>query len=103
MFLVPFIAHSKMRAFITHGGYNGFLEAAFAGVPLVSLPLFGDQFGNTRRMERHGIGVGLEKKELSERTITAALKKVLQDQRLAQFVSIHLSHEVSSTQGWAGL
>ncbi len=78
---LSFLVHPKMRAFITHGGYNSYQEAAYAGIPLVSMPLFGDQYGNTRRVERHGIGVGLEKLDLSEETITEALKKVLTDQR----------------------
>ncbi len=70
-----------MHAFITHGGYNSFQEAAYAGIPLVSMPLFSDQYGITRRMEGHGIGVGLDKLKLSEKSITEALRKVLKCQR----------------------
>uniref|UniRef100_A0A3Q4I9N1 UDP-glucuronosyltransferase n=1 Tax=Neolamprologus brichardi TaxID=32507 RepID=A0A3Q4I9N1_NEOBR len=44
------LGHPKTRAFVTHGGTNGLYEAVFHGVPLVGLPVFGDQSYNLNRM-----------------------------------------------------
>ncbi|OBS67815.1 hypothetical protein A6R68_03644, partial [Neotoma lepida] len=40
------LGHPKTRAFITHGGTNGIYEAIYHGIPVVGIPLFGDQFDN---------------------------------------------------------
>ncbi|XP_066286516.1 UDP-glucuronosyltransferase 2C1-like [Branchiostoma lanceolatum] len=54
------LAHSKTRAFITHAGSNGLYEALHHGVPMVCLPLFGDQPANAARMVARGLGVKLD-------------------------------------------
>ncbi|PAV89953.1 hypothetical protein WR25_10536 isoform B [Diploscapter pachys] len=37
------LKHPRIRAFITHSGYNGMVEAALAGIPLVTIPFMFDQ------------------------------------------------------------
>jgi len=44
---------------------------------MLALPIFGDQLGNVRRAERHGIAVGLKKSEMSTETVYQGLKTVL--------------------------
>ena len=36
----------RLKAFITHGGYNSLYESARAGVPIMTMPFFWDQFKN---------------------------------------------------------
>lgn len=73
--------HPKIRAFISHGGYNSFQEAAFAGVPILSVPLFADQYANMRKVEKHGIGLGMDKLKITEDYVTQKLKTLLEDDR----------------------
>ena len=51
--------HPKTRAFITHSGSHGIYEGICNGVPMVMMPLFGDQMDNAKRMETRGAGVTL--------------------------------------------
>ncbi|XP_066286542.1 UDP-glucuronosyltransferase 2C1-like [Branchiostoma lanceolatum] len=54
------LAHPKTRAFVAHAGSNGMYEALHHGVPMVCLPLFGDQPANAARVVARGLGVKLD-------------------------------------------
>lgn len=70
-----------MKLFITHGGYNSLLETAKAGIPMILLPLFSDQYANAHRAVRHGLGLMLDKLELNSHKIIETIEKVLGDDR----------------------
>jgi len=78
------LAHPKIKAAIIHGGYNSITETTYMGVPVVVLPLFGDQHGNAVRITRHNIGVRLDRDNLNEQAVHDALKKVLYDQSIQE-------------------
>lgn len=44
-------------AFITHGGANSMMESINAGVPMLVLPYFADQYENGRTVTREGLGM----------------------------------------------
>ncbi|XP_026314402.1 UDP-glucuronosyltransferase 1-7C-like [Hyposmocoma kahamanoa] len=48
------LAHPNIRLFITHGGALSTFEAIHYGVPLLAVPVFGDQPVNARRAEQAG-------------------------------------------------
>jgi hypothetical protein len=48
------LGHPKVRAFMTHGGRNSLEESAYHGVPIVGVPLFGDQHDNLVRAVKRG-------------------------------------------------
>ncbi|KAJ1365479.1 hypothetical protein KIN20_025792 [Parelaphostrongylus tenuis] len=78
------LAHPKTMAFISHGGFNSLQEAIVAGVPLVTLPLFGDQPRNAKLAERHGIAVNLRKDNITVEAIVNALQKLFSDKRYTE-------------------
>ncbi|KAJ8352388.1 hypothetical protein SKAU_G00238640 [Synaphobranchus kaupii] len=73
------LGHPKARAFITHGGTHGIYEAICNGVPLVMLPLFGDQSDNVHRMVYRGVGEALDIFTVTTAKLLKALNKVIND------------------------
>ncbi|VVD01238.1 unnamed protein product [Leptidea sinapis] len=54
-------------------------EAINAGVPLIGIPVLGDQWYNVEKYARHGIGIKLDMDTLNEEQFKAAVDKVLTD------------------------
>ncbi len=50
------LAHSKLVLFVSHCGIRGTYEAMFNGVPMVCLPVLGDQNQNARNVAMKGYG-----------------------------------------------
>uniref|UniRef100_A0A8C8UBA6 UDP-glucuronosyltransferase n=1 Tax=Peromyscus maniculatus bairdii TaxID=230844 RepID=A0A8C8UBA6_PERMB len=73
------LGHPKARAFITHSGSHGIYEGICNGVPMVMMPLFGDQMDNAKRMETRGAGVSLNVLEMTADDLENALKAVIND------------------------
>ncbi|KAL1274279.1 hypothetical protein QQF64_027093 [Cirrhinus molitorella] len=70
------LGHPKTRAFITHGGASGLYEAIYHGVPMVGLPLFGDQPDNLLHMKTKGAAV-LDFYTTDSKELVDALKTVV--------------------------
>ncbi|KAI1704910.1 UDP-glucoronosyl and UDP-glucosyl transferase domain-containing protein [Ditylenchus destructor] len=81
------LAHPRLVAFISHCGQNSLSEAAHFGVPLVGIPLFGDQVFNAALMRHKGIGEYVDIKMAEDpQVITDALEKVLNDPKYRENV-----------------
>lgn len=70
-----------MRVFVTHGGLLGTIEAVYAGVPMVGIPMFGDQPMNIRAIVDGKIGVSVDYKDISKGNILKAIRTVLDEPR----------------------
>uniref|UniRef100_A0A914WMV5 glucuronosyltransferase n=1 Tax=Plectus sambesii TaxID=2011161 RepID=A0A914WMV5_9BILA len=77
------LADERTKLFITHGGYNSLLESTKAGVPMVLIPLFVDQYGNAMRAVRLNIGVNVDKNTITAESFASAIDQVLNDQSFA--------------------
>ncbi|KAK1892591.1 UDP-glucuronosyltransferase 2A2 [Dissostichus eleginoides] len=73
------LGHSKTRAFITHGGTNGIYEAIYHGVPMVGLPLFGDQPENMVHMKAKGAALSVDLNFMKTEDLRDALRDVIKE------------------------
>lgn len=64
-------------AFVTHGGFNSVKEALGAGVPMVVLPIGGDQPYSAERCDQLGVGRALGPDERTPEAIGDAVRRVL--------------------------
>ena len=72
-----FIEHPNIKAFITHGGLMGTLESIAYGVPMVGVPLFGDQYRNVKSYVQKNLSVMLPLNQITERSLTMAITTIL--------------------------
>lgn len=69
---------------ITHAGLNTVLESLAEGVPLVCIPLGNDQPGVAARVAAKGAGVVVPRARLNAVRLRAAVRRVLEDERLRE-------------------
>ena len=74
------LAHNKTKVFITHCGNNALIEAISHGVPVLAMPVHGDQFQNAARLiYRLKMGHIYEFKHLQEDTFKQAVNNLLRN------------------------
>ncbi|XP_047118122.1 UDP-glycosyltransferase UGT5-like [Schistocerca piceifrons] len=82
--------HPNLHILITHGGLMGIQEAVMAGVPVLAVPLFADQYLNAERVAASGSGICLHFEDLTTQTLRAALDALVNDTRYREQAK-HLS------------
>ncbi|XP_052752720.1 UDP-glucosyltransferase 2-like isoform X2 [Galleria mellonella] len=80
------LRHPKVLLFITQGGLQSTDEAITAGVPLIGMPMLGDQWYNVEQYVRHGIGVRLDLEDLTEEKFYNAINTTINDKSYRQNV-----------------
>ncbi|KAF5270902.1 hypothetical protein FQR65_LT17760 [Abscondita terminalis] len=78
------LAHKNMKLFITHGGLLSTTEAVYNGVPMVGIPVFGDQAANVAESVSKGIAVTVPFLELSEEKLCSAISEVMNNSKYRQ-------------------
>ncbi|CAG9767342.1 unnamed protein product [Ceutorhynchus assimilis] len=71
------LAHPNVKLFITHGGLLSTSEAIYNGVPLLIMPLFGDQKTNAAQAVKNGYGLRLSFHTLTETDLSNAVQELL--------------------------
>lgn len=71
------LCHPNVKVFISHGGMLGTTEAIYCGVPVITIPFYGDQPLNGAAMEYRGIGVKIPYEDIDRTKIRRAIMKLL--------------------------
>ncbi|XP_075223753.1 UDP-glycosyltransferase UGT5-like isoform X2 [Lycorma delicatula] len=75
------LAHPNVVAFISHGGLLGTSEAVFCGVPILGIPMYGDQHTNVRAVEASGAAIYLAYNKLTKESFYNALTSLISDKK----------------------
>ena len=70
------LAHPNVKCYFGHGGLLGLSEGVFNGVPMILMPLYGDQYTNAIAAQARGAALLLEYEHLNERTLRHALDEL---------------------------
>ncbi|XP_045487122.1 uncharacterized protein LOC111000247 [Pieris rapae] len=71
------LAHPNLKFFITHGGQLSTTEAIHFGVPVIGIPIMGDQYVNMNSVSNKGFGITVKWSENSIISdLTAAIKEI---------------------------
>ena len=73
------LGHQNTKIFITHCGYNAQYDALYNAVPIIALPVYGDQPYNAVTMQSKGFGIKLDLVYLTENDLVSALGRILKN------------------------
>jgi glucuronosyltransferase len=88
------LAHPNIKLFITHGGLLGTTEAVVEGIPVLGIPVLGDQMMNMAKAVTQEYGLKVDLKELSEQKLTEALAELLANPKYSENVKALSKHYV---------
>ncbi|KAF7660924.1 hypothetical protein LDENG_00272700 [Lucifuga dentata] len=80
------LAHHGVRAFITHAGSHSLYEGLCHAVPMVMLPITGDQPDNAQRLASKGVGVVLDIFSITTESLLQGLNDVINNTRYKERV-----------------
>lgn len=71
------LGHLKVKAFISHGGLLGCIEAIQSGVPIVAIPFYNEQYINAKALELSGVAKIVNGDSFNKDDLINAIKSVL--------------------------
>lgn len=80
------LAHPNVKLFISHCGLGGITEAKYHAVPILGIPIFGDQFGNADQIVKEGWATVLPLTDINQETFSKTLDEALSNQSYAATV-----------------
>ncbi|KAJ8040052.1 UDP-glucuronosyltransferase 2A3 [Holothuria leucospilota] len=84
------LGHKKTRLLIFQAGNNGVYEAIYHAVPLLVMPLLGDQVDVAQRVVERGIGLKIDITTVTSQSVTKNIKTILTNPKYRNNVK-HLS------------
>ncbi|XP_066263070.1 UDP-glycosyltransferase UGT5-like isoform X2 [Euwallacea similis] len=84
------LAHKNIKLFITHGGLLSTTETVYHGVPILALPVFGDQDANADRAVYNGYGLklGFNDPAFNEANFEKAINELLTNPKYRENVQL---------------
>lgn len=80
------LSHPNVVLFISHCGKGGLSEAKYHGVPVLGIPIFGDQQSNVQIAVNEGWALHLPYSELTEEKFSQSLNEMLGNSTYSQVI-----------------
>ncbi|KAI1100339.1 glycosyltransferase family 1 protein [Jackrogersella minutella] len=96
---ILFVEHAPQRSllqdervtiFLSHAGPASANEAVFAGIPLITLPVYFDQLQNAMRLRDAGVSVPLRKDDFTTEDVVDAIAQILHDKNHGGPITINV-------------
>ncbi|XP_063221122.1 UDP-glycosyltransferase UGT5-like [Bacillus rossius redtenbacheri] len=71
------LAHPNVILFITHGGILSTQEALYHGVPVIGIPIYGDQAQNMKTLENLDCGLQLKYSDINDASFESVVKEAI--------------------------
>jgi glucuronosyltransferase len=78
------LGHEKTKLFVSHCGKNGQYEALYHGVPILCLPIYGDQPYNAERVRVKELGLTADMRSASADDLAGLMKQLLYEDKYSQ-------------------
>ncbi|GBP42194.1 Ecdysteroid UDP-glucosyltransferase [Eumeta japonica] len=79
------LAHPNCILFVTHGGMLSTTEAVHFGVPIIGIPVIGDQHNNVKKAVRKGFAMKVDLSYDTPKELKSAIEEVLSNPRSVDF------------------
>ncbi|XP_059480751.1 UDP-glycosyltransferase UGT5-like isoform X2 [Neocloeon triangulifer] len=73
------LGHPNVKLFITHGGLLSTQEASYYGMPLIGIPMMGDQMLNVARSQGMGYALQLPYHDITKESVLSTIKTILSE------------------------
>lgn len=73
------LAQPSTILFLTHAGQSSANEALFAGVPMLTMGIYGDQLPNSMRLRAAGVALSLDKSNFTAEEMSTKIGQLVQD------------------------
>lgn len=75
------LAHKNVVLFISHGGMFGTIEGLYRGLPMLFIPLYGDQHRNAMKAVGRGYALRMNFNQITTESLSANLNSLLNDKQ----------------------
>ncbi|XP_025192266.1 UDP-glucuronosyltransferase 2B17-like [Melanaphis sacchari] len=75
------LSHRNIKMFITHGGLMGVMESVYFGVPMIGIPVFGDQQSNVANCVAKGIAIRLDHRLITTQKLIKSIQAIVTDSK----------------------
>ncbi|KAL3471496.1 hypothetical protein BJX99DRAFT_237386 [Aspergillus californicus] len=73
--------HPSVCLYLSHCGASSTMEAVYHGVPVVAMPVYGDQLANGKRLEAAGVGINMDRNAFTPQELAQNIWTIVSDEK----------------------